>query len=211
MSERASRNWLVLAAALCVALALAGQALGDSVVPEASGAETDRAIGRAASSYLTGIRSYAAAALWNRLDPVMHGYYTAVSLSDQKYMLSTIAAVQALDPHAVMSYPVGSWILVESERVSDGILMARRGVEANPKSGVLKMNLAQLLMLYGDDMPGALEVAEAGLADDIVWTDAAEQYNSYAIFGSIFKAGGRTDLYDYVQAEIERIDAEAGD
>jgi hypothetical protein len=127
MSAPRDRVRLVGALALFLALALGGQALADSLVPDASGEATGQAVGQAASSYLTGIRRYTAAALWNRLDPLLHGYYSGASLGDQRYMLSTIVVVQALDPNSVLSYDVGPWILVQNDRVEEGLAMARRG------------------------------------------------------------------------------------
>ena len=196
---------------LCLVLALAGQAMADSLVPEASGVETGRAVGRAASSYLSGIRTFAAAVLWNRVDPVFHGYYHDLPLGEQRFVLSTIAIVQALDPRMVQSYYIGPWILKDNDRLEDAIAMSERGVEANPSAGILLMNLAQLRMLYQDDLPGAVEVAERALAPDVEWTDLVEQHNAYPILGAIFRAAGRDDLDAIVQAELIRLDAEAGD
>jgi tetratricopeptide (TPR) repeat protein len=211
MAEGRPSVRLIAAVALCLVLALGGQAMADSLVPDASGADTNRAVGRAAASYLTGIKTYAAAALWNRIDPLMHSYYTASTLGDQRYMLTTIAAVQALDAHFIDSYYVGSWILADNDRVDEAIEMAERGVEENPGSGLLLANLAQIRLLFDDDLPGALEAALLGMGDDIVWTDLEEEHAALPIFGAVFRAAGRDDLYNVVQAELERIDVEAGD
>lgn len=202
---------VVLLAAACLVVALGGQALADSLVPDVSAADTNVAVGRATSSYLTGIRSYAAAALWNRLDPLMHGYYGGVGLTDMRYMLSSISLVVALDPQFVQAYPVGSWILVQNDRVDDGLAMARRGVDATPDSGMLLANRAQLEYLYGDNLAGAVEIAQRAMEQDIVWTDLREQHTWYPILGDIFRQGGRDDLDSIVQAELARIDEEAGD
>ncbi|MBN1193135.1 MAG: hypothetical protein JXA36_05550 [Coriobacteriia bacterium] len=210
MEDRFIPVRLIAGVALCLALALCGQAMADGLVPDASGVDTNRAVGRAASSYLTGIKTYAAAALWNRIHPVFHNYYGGEVLSEHRYMLTTIAAVQALDPHLIFSYSVGAWILAKNDRVDEAMDMARRGVAENPDSGLLLMNLAQLSMLFDDDLPGAAEVAEVGIGDDIVWTDLVEKHDSYSIFGAIFRAAGRDDLDAIVQEELERIDEEAG-
>ena len=201
----------VAAAAVCLVLALGGQAVADAQVTDASGADTNRAVGRAASAYLGGLKTFAAAVLWNRIDPVFHEYYHDIPLEEQRYMLSTIAAVTALDPHLVQPYYVGSWILVTNDRLTEGAAMAERGVERNPTSGILIMNLAQLRMLYLDDVDGAAVIAERALSPDVWWTDVVEQHNAYPILGSIFRAAGRDDLDAVVQAELIRIDEEAGD
>ena len=68
--------------------------------------------------------------------------------------------MQALDPTLEQSYYVGSWVLVQNDRVFEGIEMAERGVRENPDSGLLITNLAQVLMLYGDDLPAAYDMAD---------------------------------------------------
>jgi len=68
-------------------------------------------------------------------------------------------------------------------------------------------------MLFGDDLEGAVEMAKTILDDTsgMVWTDAVEEHNAYPILGAIFRAAGRDDLDAIVQAELLRIDQEAGD
>jgi hypothetical protein len=187
--------------------------MADALVPDASAAATGQAVGRAAASYLSGIRIFAAAVLWNRIDVVYHSYYRDVGLSDQRFIMSTIAIVQALDPTAVQSYYIGAWVLVRNDRVADGLAMAERGVINNPEAGILRTNAAQLRMLFGDDLEGAVEMAKTILDDTsgMVWTDAVEEHNAYPILGAIFRAAGRDDLDAIVQAELLRIDQEAGD
>lgn len=199
---------MILLAAVLVAMTLGGQAVTDSLAVGASGADTTEAVGRAASSYLTGMRSYAAAALWNRLDPLMHGYYSSVALNDQRYMVSTIALVEWLDPHLEFAYPVGSWILAQNDRIEEGLAMSRRGVEANPASGLLLSNHAQLVYLFEHDITSAAEIAETALGEDIQWLDAYEKHHWYPILGDIFRQAGRDDLDAIVQDELARLDVE---
>lgn len=210
---RAHKPLIAVSIALCLALALGGQAVADSQVPDASVVATGQAVGRAASSYLSGIRTFAAAILWNRLDVLSHDYYQNVGLTDQRFILSTIAIVQSLDPSAVQPYYIGSWVLVRNDRVADGLSMAERGVENNPEAGILRVNAAQLRMLYGEDLAGAVEMAKSILdrGDEMVWTDVVEQHNAYPILGAIFRAAGRDDLDAIVQEELLRFDEEAGD
>jgi len=198
-------------AAAFVVLALVGQAGADALVADASGADTNRAIGRAASSYLTGLKTFAAAALWNRTDPVFHNYYADVTLEDQLYLLTTIATVQALDPHAVQSYYIGSWILAKNDRLDEGLAMAERGVEANPRAGILLVGLAQMRYLYTDDLEGAVEMASSALRDDTEWTDPMEEANSYLILASILRAGGRDDLAAHAEELLIRVEEEHGE
>lgn len=202
------RAALIALVAVLLAMTLGGQALTDSLAVGASGADTTEAVGRAASSYLTGIRTFGAAVLWNRLDPLFHNYYGGMSLADQRYMLSTIAIVEALDPELVEPYYIGAWVLVQNDRVDEGLTMAVQGVQENPTVGMLHANLAQIQFLYADDLDGALETSEAGIGADIEWTSASEQFNGYTIFRDVFKAAGRDDLYSTMVSEISRLDAE---
>ncbi|HHJ99416.1 MAG TPA: hypothetical protein ENN10_05660 [Actinobacteria bacterium] len=196
---------------VCLALVFGGQAMADTLVPEASGAETNEAVGRAASSYLTGIKTYAAAALWNRIDPVMHGYYGSTPIGEQRYMLSTISLVIALDPHQEQAYSVGSWILADNGRVEEALVMAERGVEANPHAGLLLSNLAQMEYLYGEGLDAAVVIAERVLNDDIEWLDGIQQHQWYPLLGDIFRQADRDDLDALVQDRLERLDEELGD
>lgn len=195
-------------AAVLLAMALGGQAMTDSLADGATGADTTEAVGRAASSYLSGLKTFGAAVLWNRLNPVFHNYYGGTSLADQRYMLSTIAIVEALDPSLVEPYYVGAWVLVQNDRVDDGLAMAIRGVAENPNSGLLNANLAQIQLLYSGDLDGALKTAETGIGPDIYWESASEQYNGYAIFRDVFAAAGRGDLHALMLTDIERLDEE---
>lgn len=207
MGAQRSRGIIVLVVAAFLVMALGGQAVADRVA-DASGADTTAAVGRAASSYLTGIRTYAAAALWNRIDPLMHNYYEGVPFEDLRYALTTIAVVQWLDPHAADSYYTGSWMLIGNDRVEDGIAMAERGVEHNPNAGLLAMNLAQIRMLQQDDLEGAVKVGKTALEPDTVWTDPLEQHNALLILVSVFRAAGRDDLVVVAQEQITQAIAE---
>ena len=211
MSGSHRRALPMVLVALFLAMALGGQAIADATIADVSGADTTAAVGRAASSYLTGIRTYVAAALWNRIDPLMHHYYGGVEFKDLRYALTTIAIAQWLDPHATDSYYTGSFMLMENDRVDQGITMAERGVEANPRSGLLLMNLAQIRLIYQDDTEGAAQLAEAALGADTTWTDVAEKANAYLIMASVLDASGHPDEAAVARAEVERIKTEEAD
>lgn len=194
-------------AAVFLVVALSGQYVGDRAVGTRSSTATVDAIGRASTSYLTGIRTYAAAVLWNRIDPVMHGYYAAASLEEQTYMLSTVALVEWLDPLYPQAYYVGAWILVRNGKVAEGMTMARQGVERIPDSGMCRASYAQLLLLESKDLPAAVEQAKIALGPSIQWTDASEQLDSYASIEQILRQAGDVALADQVRETIDRIDA----
>lgn len=199
---------LALAAAFLV-LALAGQAVGDRLIAVPSNTTT-AAVGRASLSYLTGVRRYAGSILWNRIDSLLHGYYEGVPLDQQRYMLSTIAAVEWLDPSFGQPYYVGSWILARNGRVSDGLAMARQGTEHVPQSGTLHMSYAQMLFVFTHDLAGAVEQSKLALQPEMVWADDVEKLNGYAVMEQILRQAGETALADTVAAEIDRLDASIG-
>ena len=202
---------IVAALLVCVLLVLGGQALTDTASADMGTADAGELIGGTTSSYLTGIKRFAAAALWNRMDPVFHNYYSGVSLDDQLYMLPTIAMVQALDPHLVQPYYIGAWMLVRNDRAEDGIAMAERGLEYNPEAGVLYVNLAQILSLYSDDVDQAVEIGERVLDPNMQWTDPVEMHNGYAAVGAVFRQAGRDDLDARIQEAMAQLDEVAGD
>lgn len=206
--ERLRDRWLpVVIIAVCLALALGGQAVGDSVSAP-SGDSTTEIVGRTSLSYLTGIRRYTAAILWNRIDPLLHGYYDDVPLDQQKYMLSTISAVEWLDPDFDQPYYVGSWILVRNGKVDEGMEMIRRGAERIPDSGALHMAHAQMLDIITGNLPAALAEARVALQPEMRWTDDVERINGYAAIAQLFRKAGEYQLAEQVAAEIDRLDAQ---
>ncbi|TDB38923.1 MAG: hypothetical protein D9V44_04415 [Actinobacteria bacterium] len=203
-------TWLPLAiAAAFLTLALGGQAVGDRIVAAPSNATT-AAVGRASLSYLTGIRRYAGAVLWNRVEPLLHGYYDGVPLYEQRYMLSTIAAVEWLDPTFDQPYYVGSWILSRNGKVSEGLDMARRGTERIPQSGTLHMSYAQMLFVLKRDVKGAVEQSMLAVEPSMSWADDVEKINGYAAIEQLLRQAGETARADAVAVEIDRLDEIVG-
>ncbi|MCE5191022.1 MAG: hypothetical protein LLG08_04585 [Actinomycetia bacterium] len=203
-------TWLPLAvAATFLVLALGGQALGDRIMSAPSDT-TAAAVGRASLSYLTGLRRYTGAVLWNRIDPVLHGYYEGVPLEQQRYMLSTIAAVEWLDPSFDQPYYVGSWILARNGKMAEGLTMARVGAERIPDSGTLHMSYAQMLFVLSKDTTGALTQARLAVQPGMRWTDDMEKINGLAALEQLLRQAGDTALANTVAAEIDRLDASIG-
>ncbi len=198
---------LIVAALLLVTL-LSGQVIADTLAPTGEAEDTGRTIGRAGFAYLTGIRTYAAAVLWNRLDPLMHEFYDGTTLDEQVYMLPSIRAIIALDPQFDQSYYVASWILARRGAVEEGIELARQGVENNPRSGLLLVNNAQVLFLFGDDTDEAVRLVVEATEPDIFWRNILEKHDSFAIVESILEVTGDVEGAARVGEEIARIDAE---
>ncbi len=207
--ERALSPLFVAAVAFAlVASLLAGQLAADSQAPvTARGAE---ALGRAGFAYFTGIRTFIAAVLWNRLEPIFHDYYEELPLEEQVQMLPTIRTVIMLDPQFGEAYYVAAWVLARRGEVETGLDIAKQGVENNPASGLLRLNYAQILYLFGDDLDEAVRQADIAV-QTATWRDAIEQHDAYAAFGAIYRAAGLTGKDAFMRREIERLDEVIGD
>ncbi len=190
---------------------LAGQAVADSIAFEdAPFTSTGDAVGRAGFAYLAGLRTFAAAVLWNRLDPQYHEYYSNVELKDQIQMLPTAKLVTLLDPQLPEPYYVAAWVLARRGEVDAGLELAGLGVENNPHSGLLRVNNAQILWLYGD-MDKAVSEARAALGDDMVWDSPFDQHDAYVTVRVILDDQGYADEAQEVVRRIEEIDEVLGD
>ena len=113
---------------------IAAQAATDALVPVLDEG-TPEAVGRAGWAYLTGLRTFAAAVVWNRLDPILHGYYGGVPLSDQVSIMPSIRMVTWLDPQFIDGYYVSAWVLAQRGDVDGAFEVAqadRGGVRDTP-------------------------------------------------------------------------------
>ncbi len=210
-----------LAVVLALTLVLAGQALADTAAPEVpNGALTGQAMGRAGFAYLTGLRQFAAALLWNRLEPQMHEYYGGVGLGKMGFMLPSIKAIVTLDPQFVEGYFVAPVIIIESgrqpgvspeeaaARLKSGMDLAKEGVDNNPKSGTLLASYAQLLYTEVKDVPAAAIYSRAALAADIVWRTDEDRWNAYAIIRDVLRKSGDAVGAARIQAVMDAISAD---
>lgn len=198
-----------LIVAILLATVLVGQTATDSLSSRAL-AETGATIGRTSFAYLGGLRIFAAAAIWNRLEPIFHGYYEDIPLEEQVYILPTVQAVIALDPQFKDSYYVAAWVLARRGDTERAFAVARQGVENNPASGSLRASYSQILILFDGDIDEAVRQADLGISE-AEWGSPAEQHDAYAIFGAVYRGAGLDAKSDRVMHEIERLDAILGD
>lgn len=209
--SRRKEKWVLIALTVAfMTVALTGQAAGETILSTPKD-DTAVAVGRASLSYLTGIRRYTGAILWNRIDPLLHGYYHDLPLKDQRYMVSSIAAVEWLDPTFDQPYYVGAWILARNGKVDEGLTMARNGTENIPDSGTLHMSYAQMLLVFKKDNKGAVAQARLAVQPEMRWTDDLEKLNGYAEIDRIFMVSNETELSRLLQPEINRLEALVGD
>lgn len=203
-------NERVVAAVLAVcfvALVVLGQVAGEAVLPSAERTTTTRVMARAGWSYLGGLRTFAAAVMWNRIDPIYHSYYRRVPLDEQRFMLPWVAMVTALDPTLLDPWYVGSWIVARNGKVDEGIALARTGMEENPQSGLLAASYAQMLYLFRHDPKGALPYARAALRPDMSWRSLEEQFEGYAFVRDVLRANGLEQEAHAVEREMQQIGA----
>jgi tetratricopeptide (TPR) repeat protein len=200
------RTTLLIALALAALLVagLAGQALADTSAPERQTSATAGLFGRAGFAYLTGLRTFGAAVLWNRLEPQFHEYYEGVAIGEQTWMLSTFRIVTWLDPEFVDAYYVASWILAENGELEEGLQIAEEGAEANPESVLAQAGYAQMLYLEGD-LEAAAEQADATLRATEV-RDATEMWESYVALREIYERTGDEAKLKAVLETMERLD-----
>jgi hypothetical protein len=220
VSER-TRTWpAAVAIVLALGLVLAGQSLADVAAPSVPNAAlTGEVMGRAGFAYLTGLRQFAAALLWDRLDPLMHEYYGGhVGLGKMVFMLPSIKIITMLDPQFIEGYYVAPEILIESgklsgvsakvakERTATGLALAKEGVTNNPKSGELITSYAQYLFTVSKDLTAATRYADMAMRSDTVWRSDEEQFDGIAIARAIYKEAGLTKKEAAAQAIMTAID-----
>jgi tetratricopeptide (TPR) repeat protein len=209
VTERFNGRIIAAIVVLAMVAALGGQALADRAAPDVpNGALTGRALGRAGFAYLTGLRQFGAALLWNRLEPQMHEYYGGHGLGKMTFMLPNIKAIVTLDPQFVEGYYVAPEILIESGHLQEGLALAKEGVANNPKSEILLVSCAELLYTRGKDLQAAVPYAERAFAADAVWRWDDEKWQGMAILRDIFKKAGQTDNAARAQAIMDAIDAD---
>jgi hypothetical protein len=196
-------------AVLALIAVLGGQTLADVAAPDVpNGALTGRAIGRAGFAYLTGLRQFGAALLWNRLEPQMHDYYGGAGLGKMTFMLPSIKAIVTLDPQFVEAYYVGPEILIDDGHLQAGLDLAREGAVNNPKSGIALVSYSELLLTRAKDATEALPFAERAMASDVVWRTDEEEWDAMAILRVVFEKNGLPGMAANAQAIMDRISAD---
>jgi len=197
----ASSTWRTAVVAVLLAAALlGGQAVVDAHA-RTTASRVGATVGRAGFAYLTGLRRFAAIILWNRVDPQYHGYYEGQPVKDLHFMLPSMYVITALDPQFIQPFYVTPWILVENGRLAEGIALAKRGADDNPRSGLLHSSLAQIYYVKTKDLRAAVAQADRAMAADQVWADATEQWQGIRVLRDIYVSAGLPEK----AAETDRI------
>lgn len=208
MSATGSRGFrAVIVATLCVALVLGAQATAAETRTVAPSGTATKALGRTGFAYLGGLRRFAAAVLWNRLDPQSHEYYEGTPFSKQTHMMPTFHIVTLLDPQFEQAYYLASWLAWTNISHAEGIGIARDGLTENPDSGMLVTNLIQLLFI--DDArvnKPEIEVLVARiLGAELQWLDDETYFEGLAVSRDALNAYGRSAEAAAVAGEMDRL------
>jgi hypothetical protein len=191
---------LGLAFVLLFALLLGSQALAVATSPTGGVASTGRVIGQTGFAYLAGLRTFAAAVLWNRLEPIFDGYYGSFDANFATF-LPTMHLVTALDPQFQQAYYVTSFWLQRSGRSAEALAIAELGLKNNPSSGLLRANLAEILFIQGEGevTPRLLELAREGISANVTWANTDDQFEGYGIFRAVFNKSGDKTTVDAIR------------
>lgn len=207
MSVMPTRMRTALLALMLVLALIGAQSLAASVAPQRDGDTGQQAVGRAGFAYLGGLRTFVAAVLWNRIEPQLHGYYSSVPLDKQTFMIPTLRLINSLDPQFEQAYSLAVWLVYKQVGETEGIDVARRAVEQNPRSGMLRTSLAQVLLYHGDeaDEDEMREAAEFIVSDRAVWFDDFSRFEGYAVAAVVFKRLGMTSERTAALAELDKM------
>ena len=206
MARPADRIIMAAAALALVGVLLAGQAATDAMVPSGR-ADTGRALGRTSMAFLSGLRIFGAAVLWNRLDPQFHEYYGGKPIEVQTFILPTIWMVVTLDPQFVQAYYLAPYILMRSGHVDEGWSLAREGVRNNPESGVLLGSYAELLLIVRKDPAAAAKQADLMRAKGVYWNNPLEEWQALTAARDAYRDVGRKTDQQQVIERMRVLDA----
>lgn len=193
MSEWRQRPGVSVAIVVALLVALvAGQGIAAAFAPAGGIASTGRVLGKTSFAYLGGLRTFAAAILWNHLEPVYDGYYSNKNVDQVVEFLPTMRLVQLLDPQFEQSYYNSSFIIARRGGMDEALLIARDGIKHNPDSGLLLGNLTQLLLMQDKhgNLPEMVGLAERGMLPATHWATAEDQFEGYGIFRTVFDLAG---------------------
>lgn len=204
MSALGDRLRLSLVAAVLLTVVVGAQAVAFSAAPR-GGTSPGELLGKTGFAYLGGLRTFAAAVIWNRIDPQGHEYFEGVTLTDQTFLVPKMRMVTLLDPTFTDAYYVTSWIVYKRIGPEDGVAVAREGLVANPDSGLMRANLVQLLFLQ-DKAGNRSEIfryAKLIAAGDSLWKDDEERFEGYATAMHALEDSGEHALAHEIEALLE--------
>jgi hypothetical protein len=205
-------GWIALAVVLLLVSIVGAQALATASAPSGTTVATGAMLGQTGFEYLGGLRRFAAAALWNRLEPQFHEYGNGTPIDKRAEFLPTMRLVQMLDPQFEQAYYVSAFMLARLGRSTQALETAREGVAKNPKSGLMRANYAQMLIMQDKvkNLPEALKQAKAGTAPGATWANVDDQFEGYGIFRNVFSLAGDTAAVQRMNQEQQKLGGKGG-
>lgn len=201
MEARASGWRTAVVALVLVGSLLAAQAAADGL-DASRRASTGALLGRTGFAYLTGIRRYAAAVMWARLDPINDDYYNKLALGQKTFLLPSVRIITLLDPQLEEAYYVGPFVLYGAGKQADAIALAEEGVAKNPDSALLHASAAQLYLAEGR-MADARREADLTLTKP--WANESDEFQLLSALEVVFNRTGAPQKAALVSAERERL------
>jgi hypothetical protein len=195
-----------IGACLALALIIGAQALAQASAPPVRQMSQARLIGQTGFAYLGGLRMMAAGLLWGGLDAQWH-QYGSTKIAERMDLLPTIRIVQLLNPQLEQPYYYTSYVLADRGRMDDALDLAREGIRNNPRSGLLRANYIQLLLMQGkkSNLPLMLEQARIGLGSNMEFVNPDDAYESLSTFSVPFKLSGDTEAVKAIDAAKEEL------
>jgi hypothetical protein len=130
-------------------------------------------------------------------------------IEERVEFLPTTRLVQALDPQFEQSYYVASYVLARRGRVDEAISIAEDGIKNNPKSGLLRANLVQMLLIQDKvkNLPEMLRLAKIGIGSDMTFANADDEFEALGIFRTTFHLAGDQAMVNQLQLRQDALRA----
>lgn len=182
----------VLGAIVAFAVIVGAQALANASAPPVQQMSQSTIIGQTGFAYLGGLRLMISGMLWGRLDAQFHQYQSDKAIQDRLDLLPSIRLVQLLNPQLEQPYYYASYVLALRGDMPAALALARDGIANNPTSGLLRSNYIQLLTVQDKtkNLPLMLEQVRLGLRPNTTFNSAADQFEAYGVFRSVFLLAG---------------------
>lgn len=200
---------VVVVIALLLGALVGIQGVAAATAPSVSATDAGKLLGATGFAYLGGLRTFAAAVLWNRLEPQFHEFYATKSLGDMTFLLPSLYLVQRLDPNFVQAYYNAAFILAKRGQWDEAYRVAEDGIANNPTSGLMRANYVQLLLLQDKNanLDKAFAQALQGSSADATYESPDDEFESVAVFRTVFSLAGREDLVAAAQRRLDELGA----
>jgi hypothetical protein len=210
LAERHPVVVMLLVAVVAIAVIIGAQGLATAYAPPVSQSSQGAVIGQAGFAYLGGLRMMGAGLLWGRLDAQFHQYGSGAPIQDRLDLLPSIRMVQLLNPQLELPYYYTSYMLYLRGDMRGALSLALEGIRNNPTSGLLRANYTQLLMIQDKrkNLPLMLQQSKIGLSSAATYNSIDDQYQSFAIFRTVYKLAGDTTMVNAINDVLAKMQSQ---